>query len=420
MGAAALLAGACTSGDEPTSDGAGTDEPAGAAADDTRAPGVTDDTIRLGITYVDLDAIREVVDLDQGDYEATYQALIDDINDAGGIHGRTIEPVFAAVNPIGTAPAEEACLRLTEDDDVFAAIGFFQDDQVLCYLEGHETAVLGGVATQARTERANAPWYSTEGSAESDAKAIAAMADAGELDGRVGVFGSVLSETQTNDVVLPQLEELGIEPVDTAILDAPQDDVTAQNQATSVIAERFRSEDIDTVLVVGSAALPIANGLAPLDYRPRLLFTSRIAVNAYTSGIAPDLSMFDGAVLGAVDNEVFDEPAMEECLATLEEAGISGITDPREAAPGDPLPFVAASAACRNVTLFAAIAEAAGPDLTYGTFHQGAESLDALHLPGSVDDYDYSAGLDGDLPLYLFDWDPADEQFVGRDTGGGG
>lgn len=419
LGGAALLAAACTSGDDTTTDdeAGGGDRPAAEASDDTRAPGVTDDTIRLGITYVDLEAVREFVDLDQGDYEAAYQALIDDINDGGGIQGRTIEPVFAAVSPIGTAPAEEVCVRLTEDEDVFAVIGFFQDDQVLCYLEGHETAVVGGVATQARQDRAAAPWFTTEGSGDSEAKAVEAMAEAGELDGRVGVFGSILSEAQTNDVVLPMLEELGIEPVDTAILDAPQDDIAAQNQATSVIAERFRSQDVDTILAVGSAAVPIANGLAPLDYRPRLLFTSSVAVGAYTTGIEPDLSMFEGAVLGSIDHEVFDEPAMADCLDTLEGAGITGLDNPQDAEPGDPIPFISASAACRNVTLFAALADAAGPELTYGTLQQGAETLDDLHLPGSSDDYDYSAGPDGDLPLYLFDWDPADGRFVRREDG---
>jgi len=241
------------------------------------------------------------------------------------------------------------------------------------------------------------------------------MAEAGDLDGKLGVFGSILSENETNDVVLPLLDELGIEPVDTAILDAPQDDVTAQNQATSVIAERFRSKGIDKVLVVGSAAVPIANGLAPLDYRPQLLFTSRIAIDAYTSGIQPDLSMLDGAVLGTIDMEQFDEPAMQDCLGLLGDAGITGLENPDDVAPGDPLPFVSASAACRNVNLFAAIADAAGDDLNYGTFQDAAGALDALHLPGSPDDYDYASAPDGDLPLYLFDWNTADEEFVRRD-----
>lgn len=418
----ALLAAACTADDstDSSSDGNdGTDDTGEAAAATGPAPGVTDDTIRLGITYVDLDAVREFVDVDQGDYEASYQALIDDINADGGINGRTVEPVFAPVNPIGTAPSEEVCVRLTEDEDVFAVVGFFLDDQVLCPVEAHATAVVGGVMTEARHDRAAAPWFTTDGSADDAVDAVEAMADAGELDGKLGVFGSILSEAETNDVVLPLLDELGIEPVDTAILDAPQDDIAAQNQATAVIAERFSSQGIDTVLVVGSAAVPLGNGLAPLDYRAKLLFTSRFAVDGYTSGIDPDLSLFEGAVLGSIDNGVFGEPAMQDCIGVLEEAGITGIVDPETLEPGDPSPFVAAQTACRNVGLFAAIAEAAGPELNYGTFAAAGEDLGATHLPGAEDDYTFGPypALDGDLPMYLFDWDPADEEFVRREGG---
>jgi hypothetical protein len=424
---ALLLAGACTaSEDEPaaqsTTTAADADDGASGETSTTvgeaatgPSPGVTDDAIRVGITYVDLDAVRQFVDLDQGDYEATYQVLIDEVNAAGGINGRQVEPVFAPVSPLGTVPAEEVCVRLTEDEDVFAVIGFFQDDAVLCPLEAHQTAVIGGVVTGPRHDRASAPWFSTDaGSDDSEAAGIEAMAEAGELDGTIGVFGSILNESQVNDVVLPLLEELGVEAAETAILDAPQDDLAAQNQATAVIAERFRSANVDTVLVVGSAAVPLANGLAPLDFRPRLLFTSVVAVNGYTSGIDPDLSMFEGAVLASVDNEVFDETAMQDCLATLVDAGvIDEYTDPDTLESGAANPFVSASAACRNFNLFVTIAEAAGPELNYGTFQAAGEALGQIHLPGAEDDYEFGPypSIDGDLPLYLLDWDAAEDQF---------
>jgi hypothetical protein len=417
---ALVLASACTASDDD--DGAeSTDGATESTATVERgpAPGVTDDTIRVGVTYVDLDAIRQFVDLDQGDFEATYQALVDEINANGGINDRQLELVFAPVSPLGTVPAEEACVRLTEDEDVFVVMGYFQDDAVLCPVEAHETAVIGGVVTSARHDRAAAPWFTTDpGSEDSEAEGISALAEAGELDGKLGVFGSINSETQVNDVVLPLLDELGIEPVDTAILDAPPDDAAAQNQAVSVIAERFESAGVDSVLVVGSGAVPFANGLAPLDYRPRLIFTSIVSVNAYLSGIDPDLSMFEGAMLASVDGEQFDEPAMQDCLATLVEAGVvDEYPDPADLEDGAPNPYVSASAACRNLNLFAAIAEAAGPDLGYGTFQAAGESLGQVHLPGSEADYDFGPypSIDGDLPMFLSDWDVDEEEWVQRD-----
>jgi hypothetical protein len=393
-------------------------------ATDTRAPtgpspGVTEDSIKIGVTYVDLDAIRQFVDLDHGDFEATYTALVDRINADGGIHGRQLEVVFAPVSPLGTVPAEEACVRLTEDEDVFAVLGFFQDDAVMCYVDDHETAAIGGVVTAERYERARAPWFTSDaGSEDSEAAAIEAMAEGGELDGSVAVFGSIANEAQVNQVVLPLLDDLGVEPVETAILDAPAGDLAAQNQATAVIAERFRASGVDTVLVVGSAAVPLANGLAPLDYRPRLLFTSVVAVQAYLAGgLDPDLSMFEGAVLGTVDNGLFDEAGMQECLAQLVDAGVEPhYPDPAGLEVNERDPFASASAACRHVALFAAIAEAAGPDLNYGSFQAAGEGLGEIRLPGSEDPYVFGPypAIDGDLPIYLFDWDAADSQFVRR------
>ena len=103
---------ACTSGDSTTDPRRARRPPVAAddrGADRSVARASPTTPSRSGITYVDLDAVRQFVDLDQGDYEAAYQAVIDDINADGGINGRKIEPVFAKVSPLGTEPAEAVC-----------------------------------------------------------------------------------------------------------------------------------------------------------------------------------------------------------------------------------------------------------------------------------------------------------------------
>lgn len=243
---------------------------------------------------------------------------------------------------------------------------------------------------------------------------MAALADEGALDGDLGVFGSILA-TDQYDTFLEELDALGIDPVAEAIVDAPPDDLTAQNQATAVIMENFESQGVDRVLAVGSAAVPLANGLAPLDYRPTLVFTSNVSVQAYTAGVAPDLSMFEGALLSSVDNALFDEPDMQQCVGIVEDA-VGPIPDPDTLEDTDPNPFVSASAACRNLRLFQAIADAAGPDLDYGSFLAAGEQL-TVHLPGAEADYEFGpyASRDGDLPMFVWDWDTAEEDFVVRD-----
>jgi ABC-type branched-subunit amino acid transport system substrate-binding protein len=387
-------------------------------AEAARAPGVTDDAIKVGVTYVDLEAIREVTNLDHGDYEAAYTALFDDINAAGGIHGRRVEPVFAPVSPIGTQPAEEACVELTEDEPVFAVMGFFQADAVLCYLETHDTAVIGGAMTDERLERASAPWFTPEAGSDLETDAIRTLADEGLLDDDFAVFATIQDEALLNDTVVPLLNELGVEPVDTAVLDAPENDVAAQNSATAVIAERFESAGAEKVLVVGSGGVTWANGIEATDYRPQSLFTTLNSIQAYTEDEAGrDLSVVEGSVVAGLyrspPGEALDEPSAQDCFAVQEEAGLE-IREPTEVAEGEPFQIAASSNACQMVTLFHAIAEAAGEDLNYGTFRQAGNELGEVTIPGFPDPFTFGPppAADGDPPVYLFAWDPSEEDFV--------
>ena len=60
--------------------------------------------------------------------------------------------------------------------------------------------------------------------------------------------------------------------------------------------------------------------------------------------------------------------------------------------------------ACRNVRLFAAIAEAAGADLTNDSFAEAGATLGEFHIPGlGAGNYD-ADNPDGDAPIYLYEW----------------
>lgn len=408
-----LLLVGCTSGDDEETPASGSDTN-GADEASGPAPGVTEDTIKVGVTFVDLAAIRELTDIDHGDYEAAYRAMFDDINANGGINGRQIEPVFAPVNPIGDAPAEEACVKLTQDEEVFAVLGFFQSDSVLCYVEANETAVVGGSMTEDRLARANAPWFTTEQGSDQEADVIRRFAEEGDLDGALAVVANT-TEQAGMKAAEELLAELDIEPVATAVIDAPPDDVTAQNAAVGVIAERFRSAGAEKVLVLGSAGITWANGLEPTNYRPQSLFAGGTnSIGAYTEDDSGrDLSVLEDAVAGAAQ-PVFEEAA--DCLAIQEAAGLT-IVDPDELAEGEPEQFVSSHSACRNVTLFRTIAEAAGEQLDYRTFRAAGEELGEVEIPGYTEPFSYGPppSADGDAPISLLDWDSDEEEFVRRD-----
>jgi hypothetical protein len=117
----------------------------------------------------------------------------------------------------------------------------------------------------------------------------------------------------------------------------------------------------------------------------------------------------DGALPGPV--------ASQECLAIQEAAGLS-IGTPSEVPDGEPQQFVSSFAACENVTLFAAIVEAAGENLNYGTFQKAGEELGAIDIPGYPDPFTFGpiAATDGDPVVYLFTWDAAGAEFVRKDA----
>jgi len=415
-----LLAG-CTSGSSHTSakaaDSGTTGATTAAHADDARAPGVTADTIKVGVSYVDLKAIRNLTTIDHGDYEAAYRAMFDDINAHGGINGRKIVPVFAPVNPVGTQPAEAACVKLTQDQQVFAVMGFFQSDAPLCYVETHDTAVIGGAMTPDRLKRAKAPWFAFDPSSDQESDVISMFAKKNLLDGKLAVFSTSLDQALLKGVVSPLLAKLGIKPVATSVLDAPDNDVAAQNAATQVIAEKFKSAGATKVLIIGDGGLTWANGVEKTDYRPQLLFTKINSIAAfYKDKAARDLSLMKGALLGDLYGPAAasrDEGKMKACLAIQEKAGLQIPADPDSIPNNAPNQYVSSAAACQNVSLFKAIAEKAGKTLNYGTFRNAGEHLGSFDMPGSPQPYHYgpAPALDGNPPIYLYSWNPATKGF---------
>jgi hypothetical protein len=417
--AALLLLVGCTSGsdDEATPS---EDTVAEEGAVTGPAPGVTDDTIKIGITYVDLEAIKEFTEVRHGDYEAAFRALIDEINAQGGINGRKLEPVFAPVNPIGTDAADAACVKLTEDEDVFIVMGFFQGDTVLCVVEGHETAALGGAMTRERLARAKAPWFTSSPGGDNDQDAIRALADGGELDGKLGVVATNQGEASLHEEAEPLLEELDIEPLEVAVIDAPDNDVAAQGAAVRTIAERFRAAGVEKVLVYGQAGLTWANAMASQDYRPQLLFTGLDAILPYSNEATKDVALLEGAIAVAPDqgDPTTFHPSLDECFSTIEKAtGVKLLTKAESDEQKVPYNFIAPVSACSSMALFHAIAEKAGKDLNYGTFRKAGEELGEITLPGGDDPFTFGPPphSDGDPVLHLFDWVPAKRDFVKQD-----
>ena len=380
---------------------------AGAASSST--PGVSKDEIKVGVTYVDLDAIRSVTDISHGDYEKSYHAVIDDLNKHGGVNGRKVVPVFAKVNPIGTAPAQEACLKLTEDDHMFAVIGFFYFDAPLCYVAQHNTPILGGQITSKNLAQAKAPWTTLDSGAEVGARVVDALAKAGELKGKVGIITLANDEQGLlNDVVLPALKRNKIKGT-SAILDASTTDTVAITQQAGTFLERFKADGVKTVLVVGGAPSTVISALAKTDYRPHLVGTSASTMSGAALNKATDPSVMKGAVTADIGTD-FNDPSLQKCYRLVEKATGNKILE--TPATGQPDYQASASSACRYVALFAALAGAAGKSPTVASFGKAAQKLGSVTIPGSgTITYDPKTHTFVQ-PMYTYKYDPVAKLMV--------
>ena len=382
------------------------------------APGVTDDAVKVGLLFVDTSALATAgVDLDLGDVEGAYHALVDDINADGGINGRMLDPVYTPVDPIGTEGADRACVEVSEDQQVFVAAGLFLADAVLCLVDTHQTAVIGGEMTPERLERAAAPWFTTGPGPDLDQAVLRAMDAAGELEGPVAVIAGTAEEAEMTDVFLPLLDELGVDVVEHAVIDAPQDDPAATYAQVRTIAERFEAAGVESVIPLGGAGQTWPNAMADQPYRPRLVFPQTVGgVQAFLLDASQtDRSLLEGSIAGgsyAPDQAVYDQAGMRDCIQVIEDAGVD-VPGPDEV-DDDATPWIAAFQACPTMALLQAVLEAAGDDLNYGTLQAAGEGLGELPIPGDPAPRHYGPppATDGDPTPYLFTWDASAEEYV--------
>ena len=352
----------------------------GAASGATGAgQGVTSSSIKIGITYPDVAAIRSIINVDPGDYQVAYTTLINQINRGGGINGRKIVPVFAPVDPLGTTAAATACTHLTEDENVFAVLGFFQAPDIACYVNTHNMPIIGASLTAAQSAQAKAPWFNNIIS-DSDLipKEIAIFKQEGAFAGKkVGVVGTSADKGEL-DLVIPALRKAKVNVVQTATNAIPDTDVAAQTQEYGVIAQKFQSSGVDTVVAVGNSGngWPAALQSNQSTYRPRLIATDYIDLDAYVSNKAGyTQSILKNAITAggyAPVAVVWNDPAMKRCIATIHAAEPGAvINDPVTATASTPVTWTAPELACQQMSMFSQIRQGGRQDAQQPDSGQG-------------------------------------------------
>lgn len=386
--------------------------------------GVTELTITIGVVWSDLDELRDMglVDINYGDIELVWQTVIDDINSRGGIGGRTLEMLFDQYNPVLSASVEEMCLRLTEDNTIFAVVGSLAGpalEGIPCFIELQETMVLGGVHRPELLDRAKVPWITTEWSQERRYGALLELyQEQGLLDGRMALLDDHREHGGlTTDIVLPALDELGEELVSVLTSTADGGDELALEAQVGLFAEKLRTDDIDTLLIVQSA---IALGL-PLIREAGFDGTIlTVDSGSFLAGIGGfderDPSIYEGAYgptpFGSDD--VWAMQSTQDCVAIFESAHPDIEVIPSDQViPGEPQWASVLLPACRLLQVFEQAAGAAGADLNPDSFADAAFALGTFELPGQPFNSISPEKLDANDGMGLGIFDPSVGTFGG-------
>jgi hypothetical protein len=385
---------------------------------DDRAPGVTDTSVKVGVVYLDLSQAGPILGINQGDYVAAFQAAFDTVNEAGGVNGRLLEPVYTPIVPASADQGTAACTKLTEDESVFVVLGNYIDENAPCIVTTHETPLLGGdLAMNAETlAAAKALWYAIGGGAAQQDAGMQSLVDQGLLDGNVGVVGALGFESLYEQGSKLVLDAGGVNVVDVAYLDviSGAGDPNALFAAAETISLKFESEGIDQITFNTNAGQVFPNGLARTDYRPQLLFDRVADAQLYANGDGSDLSVMENAIgIGPYDAQnLFPEMGgvTAECIASQEEKLGITILPTIEVPDGDPDYWASSSVACNHVALLVAMLEAAGPELNWGTFTSAGWNLGEVELVTAPDPYYFDKDHPNGSPiLYTYEWDAAAE-----------
>ncbi|HZR12313.1 MAG TPA: ABC transporter substrate-binding protein [Acidimicrobiia bacterium] len=414
----AVLAGACTtsrgkSSSSTTANSAGT-----ATGSQALGQGVTADTIKIGFSYIDLVALAKsgVIRLDHGPEEQIITALVNDVNARGGVNGRKLQLFIAKYSPIGNTDQLAACTKLTEDDKVFAVLVGFLNVNNLCVVQQHQTILVGGNFNKGLLAQARAPWATWNASDERSIDALVKLLDQnGDLKGHtIAVYAAQAPYKAQIDLAVKTLKDAGYKVADTALMDAPDTDLQAATAQDKVIAQRFQSKGVDTVIDVGQFT-PGADFDAA-GYHPRIF--SPVVGNLQAAAYTNPLGKFPIVAGTGVPNQNynFDDPAFAHCRQVWKQATGNEIVNPdQEDLSGKSSGFVAMEEACTSLTLFVDAAKAAGKDLNNETFAKGVESLGAVDLPAAPKSSFGPNKFDGQDQFQLFRIDPTWKQGSGKD-----
>ncbi len=381
--------------------------------------GVTSESILIGFVAIDFETLNQDfgLDLSYKGYTPTFHALVDWYNEQGGVLGRRLEVVSEKFLPVGATTAEAACLKLTEDVQVFAVINGFAgpgtENVNTCFTVVHETILVGGLPSPEHAEASKGLWVSTQMSLERRTAAFASVLEQTGLIGEVSpvmVIGSNPELQGLVDFTAESLEAAGAEVPVAGVVTSTGDEYATQTEV-DVFIERARSQGVVSVLLLGEGSYRndqlwrnapefvylIGNGDRISDWlrEPPTTLSSETRVLTTRQGPTP-----------------VDDPRILQCIEVVEPAIGVEVKFPEELEEGEDNYWAALLNTCRDLSMFIQIAEAAGPDLTNESWVAALDNTPDLSIPGTQFASVSSDKVDATDALFLVEYDYANKEFV--------
>ena len=420
-------------------------QPAAAAAPGAagkNGPGVTAKEIFIGIAYTkNGDQANAAIGaaISRGDERENARAVIDQINERGGVAGRKLVPVFHAYDAQSaetTAQQQQAaCATFTEDNKVFASTASGDDALDACLAKaGVFQVTSGGIINQDAKFFRDFPSVFSVGAMSQDRM----MTDLVKAFGRQDYFsgwdtnlaqpaktkaklGILSLDTPTwnrplDKVLLPALARAG-HPVETRLVvrvHNPQ----SQGEVGQTVGDiqnaalRFRDAGVTHVVMLDATAfmtLTCLNNTRSQRYFPRLGANSATGMQALHDAGAVDAQQFSGAVglgwlptldLPAGQGDKYLTPATKECLDNNKKRTGQEFTSTNAAS--------IALSICDSINGIAAAIAKAGPVLNFQTGIKGMEAIGGTLRTAAIPKVFLGPGRHDGLELgFDLKWDTA-------------
>ena len=403
MGTAiALVGGALTLGMSATS-GATSPTPVTQASTSTRGLSKTDINVVFPlVSFSTIEGELEIAsDAEYGEQVKAIHLFVNQINSAGGINGRKINPMIVYFDPTNSAEQRSLCKQWTEGTPpVFAVLdglgGWAQDNQLCITQEGH-TPLLSQWTTVTNWTTEGSPYLWWTGA--DDAQILAATVNWGLSSGRLGhgkKVGVVVSDQESDQValnsyLLPDLKKIGITPTVETVA-GNIDNTASTNSDATLAVERLKASGINSVipLLPQNAFEPYLASETTQEYFPTLLLSDYQSEIQAALGLLPQPyeKALDGqegvtaGTLGGIDDprpesEGGYDPGVRSCWTTWHAAypqiPKGNMND--EIEEQGPI-----QGWCQEIRLFAQAATMAGKDLNRRTFVEAMSRI--KNFPG--------------------------------------